>query len=306
MAEKKGLGRGLSSLLSESPKAKPAAEAAPEAKAEIDELMAGMREVPIEFIHANRTQPRQHFDEDRLQELASSIKERGILQPILIRPLDGKDNYEIVAGERRWRAAQIAKVDKVPAIIRDLSDKETFEIAIVENVQRADLNAIEEAMGFRRLMDEFSYTQDALSKVIGKSRTHIANTLRLLDLPDRVRKLVEIGDLSQGHARLLVGLDNAVDVAALIIEDNMSVRQAENYVRESKQAVRPKLKKKGEKKQASYKDPDTLALERDIEAILGLRVSVDPKPDETGTVTITYKSLDQFDDLLARLRYRPS
>lgn len=306
MAEKKGLGRGLSSLLSDSPKAKAAAPA-PEDKAEIEELMAGMRELPIEYISANKKQPRVTFDDQKLKELAESIKDRGILQPILVRPLGGPNQYEIVAGERRWRAAQLARLDKVPAIIRELSDQETFEIAIVENVQRADLNPIEEGAGFRRLMDEFGYTQDALSKVIGKSRTHIANTLRLLDLPEKVRNLVINGDLTQGHAKLLVGMDNAIDIAALIIEENMSVRQAENFVREAKGG---KPKKPGpsavpSSKNDGYKDPDTRALERDIEAMLGLKVSVDPKTDETGTVTITYKSLDQFDDLLARFRYKP-
>ncbi len=220
---------------------------------------------------------------------------------------DGKDRYEIGAGERRWRAAQLAKLDKVPVIVSELNDQETFEIAIIENVQRADLSATEEAMGFRRLMDEFGYTQDALSKVIGKSRVHIANTLRLLDLPKRVRKMVEEGLLSAGHARALIGLENAVDIAAMIIEEGMSVRAAEQYVREAKSGVAPKAGKAKNKGPLDYadKDPDTRALERDLEQTLGLRVSVDDRGMSGGSVTITYKTLEQFDDLLARLRYVP-
>ncbi len=302
MAEKKGLGRGLSSLLSETPKTKKA-DAPQEDDAAIAELMAGMRELPIEFLTPNPKQPRQHFDEEKLQELAGSIKQRGVLQPILVRPTDKKDMYEIVAGERRWRAAQLAKLDKLPVIVSDLSDQETFEIAIIENVQRADLSATEEAQGFRRLMDEFGYTQEALSKVVGKSRVHIANTLRLLDLPPRVRKMVEEGLLSAGHARALVGRDDAVDIAAMIIEEGMSVRAAENYVRDAKRGVAPKRKK--DPYANAGKDADIRALENELEAVLGLRVSVNHQ-GEGGTVTVTYKTLEQFDDLLARFRFRPS
>lgn len=305
MAEKKGLGRGLSSLLSETPKSKKT-EAPAEEKAAVEELMAGMRELPIEFLTANPKQPRQHFDEDKLQELAGSIKQRGVLQPILVRPTATKNTYEIVAGERRWRAAQLARLDKLPVIIADLSDQETFEIAIIENVQRADLSATEEAQGFRRLMDEFGYTQEALSKVIGKSRVHIANTLRLLDLPARVRQMVEEGLLSAGHARTLVGRDDAVDIAAMIIEEGMSVRAAENYVRDAKRGVAPKGGKKSAQGQTADKDADIRALERELEATLGLRISINHQSgEENGTVTITYKTLEQFDDLLARFRYVP-
>ncbi|MEN8723638.1 MAG: ParB/RepB/Spo0J family partition protein [Alphaproteobacteria bacterium] len=305
MAEKKGLGRGLSSLLSETPKSKKT-EAPAEEKAAVEELMAGMRELPIEFLTANPKQPRQHFDEDKLQELAGSIKQRGVLQPILVRPTATKNTYEIVAGERRWRAAQLARLDKLPVIIADLSDQETFEIAIIENVQRADLSATEEAQGFRRLMDEFGYTQEALSKVIGKSRVHIANTLRLLDLPARVRQMVEEGLLSAGHARALVGRDDAVDIAAMIIEEGMSVRAAENYVRDAKRGVAPKGGKKSAQGQTADKDADIRALERELEATLGLRISINHQSgEESGTVTITYKTLEQFDDLLARFRYVP-
>ncbi|MBT4907701.1 MAG: ParB/RepB/Spo0J family partition protein [Rhodospirillaceae bacterium] len=281
------LGRGLSALLGddgedyqELDKAKPA------------------RELPIEQLHPGRFQPRTNFDEDELASLVESIREKGILQPILVRrdPVQA-DLYEIIAGERRWRAAQRAKLHEVPVIIRELDDRAALEIALIENIQRADLSPIEEAEGYQRLMDHFSHTQDALAKAMGKSRSHIANQLRLLTLPDEVRQMIDRGELTAGHARALVGREDAVELARQITRDGMTVRDIEGRV--SKAAGRKKPRKA-----KTPKSTDTLALERDLSDVLGLKVSINPRGDESsgkGVLEIEFSTFDQLDDVLQRL-----
>lgn len=281
------LGRGLSALLGDDGEDYQALEKAKPA-----------RELPIEQLHPGRFQPRTNFDEAELASLVESVREKGILQPILVRrdPVQA-DLYEIVAGERRWRAAQRAKLHEVPVIIRELDDKAALEIALIENIQRADLSPIEEAEGYQRLMDHFSHTQDALAKAMGKSRSHIANQLRLLTLPDEVRQMVDRGELTAGHARALVGREDAVALARQIARDGMTVRDIEGRV--SKTGGR-----KASKKPKSPKSTDTLALERDLSDVLGLKVSINPRGGESsgrGVLEIEFRTFDQLDDVLQRL-----
>lgn len=278
------LGRGLSALLGDS---------APET---VDRDGAGgITALPIGLLSPGPFQPRRIFAEDDIASLAESIRARGILQPILVREApDQPGQYQIIAGERRWRAAQRARLHDVPVLVRDLGDEEALEVALVENIQRTDLNTLEEAEGYRRLMDEFSHTQESLSRVIGKSRAHIANTLRLLTLPDAVKKLLEGGDLSAGHARTLVGLENAVALAEQIVKRGLNVRQTEKLVR------RKGPGRSAVKSDRPAKDADTLALERTLTDLLGLRVSVD-FDGEGGKVTFEYRTLDQLDDIIRRL-----
>ena len=279
----RGLGRGLSALLGEGePEPPPAA-------AEVDGA-AKSRSLPVAFLKPNRFQPRRFFDANELKELADSIKEKGVLQPILVRPTDNKEVFEIVAGERRWRAAQLAKLHEVPALIRPFSDGESLEIAIIENVQRAGLNAIEEATGYQDLINKFNYTQEQLSDVIGKSRSHIANMIRLLKLPDSVKEMITDGRLSAGHARTLVGTPNPEQLAKEIVSGGLNVRQAE------KRAAAPK----GPPKRAATKDADTKALETSVSNSLGMNVEIENKGGR-GTVTIHYKNLEQLDEIVRRL-----
>lgn len=297
MAESR-LGKGLSALLGDND------DGDDDAPAKAAAAAGGIKTVPIEYLAANPDQPRRHFDETKLNELAASIRDRGILQPILVRPGKGPKgkSFEIVAGERRWRAAQKARLDAVPIVEKALSDKETFELALIENIQRADLNAIEEAEGFQRLISEHGYKQAELADVIGKSRAHIANTMRLLDLPGKVRALVAKGDLSAGHARALIGLDNALALAELIIAEGLTVREAEARAGMLKDKAGTK-QKGGRKSAGSDKDADTLALERDLTNTLGLKVSIaDKGGDKGGSISIAYKTLEQLDDLIAKLR----
>jgi ParB family transcriptional regulator, chromosome partitioning protein len=278
----RGLGRGLSALLGEGePEPSPAAETEGGAKS---------RNLPVAFLKPNRFQPRRFFDANELKELADSIKEKGVLQPILVRPTDNKDLFEIVAGERRWRAAQLAKLHEVPVLIRPFSDGESLEIAIIENVQRAGLNAIEEAMGYQELINKFSYTQEQMSDVIGKSRSHIANMLRLLKLPDSIREMITDGRLSAGHARTLIGVPNPEQMAKEIVSGGLNVRQAE------KKAAAPK----GPPKKATAKDADTKALEASVSNSLGMNVEIENK-GERGVVKIHYKKLEQLDEIVRRL-----
>ena len=293
--KKRKLGRGLSALLGNNEgfaaTATATAAAAPAAPAPGN--------VPIEFLRPGRFQPRRLMDDGTIDELAKSIAEKGILQPLLLRPLPGggANEYEIIAGERRWRAAQRAKLHEVPAIIRDLDDRQTLEIALVENLQRQDLSPLEEADGYQRLMDEFRHTQEDLSKAVGKSRSHVANMLRLQGLSRSVRKLVDEGRLSAGHARALLGIENPLDLAKKIIKQGLSVRQAEQLAKSGMPGI--KLKKT-----PPPKDADTLALERDLAEILGLKVEINYKPGK-GSLTIHYKSLGQLDDVLERLSNKP-
>lgn len=288
--KRRGLGRGLAALIGD--------EAPVNTGANTPAATINPNTVPIEFLRANPYQPRRAFTEEDLADLTASVAEKGILQPIVVRPVSGATNsFEIVAGERRWRAAQAAKLDRVPVTVRDLSDAETLEIAIIENVQRADLNAIEEADGYDRLMAEFSYTQADVSKLIGKSRSHVANTLRLLALPEKVRGFVEAGKLTAGHARAIMGADDVVGLAREIIDKGLSVREAEAL---GKVPAAPKAKAT---RAPSLKDADTQSLERNITDALGLAVSIDHKGEKGGKLTVTYKTLEQLDEICRRLAH---
>ncbi|MDJ0640859.1 MAG: ParB/RepB/Spo0J family partition protein [Paracoccaceae bacterium] len=287
--ERRGLGRGLSALMADVESEAPANDASPSArKAETT--------IDIALISPNPDQPRRHFSDDALSELANSIREKGIIQPLILRqnPRDASA-YEIVAGERRWRAAQRAQLHEVPAIIRELDDVEVLELALIENIQRDDLNAIEEAQAYRQLMDRFGHTQEKLAEALGKSRSHIANLLRLLNLPQPVLNMVVEGTLSAGHARAILTSDDPLSLARLIAKKGMSVRDAE------------KLAKGGDAKPASpspapKKDADTQMLEKDLKAALGMAVSIDhPAGSESGSLTIRYKSLEQLDEVCRRL-----
>jgi len=252
--------------------------------------------IPIEFIRANPNQPRRNFDPEQIDSLVASIKERGILQPILVRK-DPEDQtrYQIIAGERRWRAAQSAQLHEVPVIIKELNDQDSFEIALIENIQREDLNPLEEAEGYRRLADEFSHTQDAISKVIGKSRSHVANMMRLLALTDRVKQMLVAGDLSMGHARALLKAENPDALAREIIIKGLNVRQTEKLIsRKSKYD-------ENNSQHTEEKDPNTAALETGLSDLLGLKVSI--KFHGTGgELIVHYNTLDQLDDVLHRLK----
>lgn len=281
--KRRTLGRGLSALFGED------AEAPPETR-------KATRAIPIEQIRPGRYQPRRHFDPDAIATLAASIREKGILQPLLVRPLPNLPNtYELIAGERRWRAAQQAQLHEVPVLIRDLSDRETLEIALIENLQREDLNPMEEADAYARLMAEFQHTQDELARAVGKSRSHIANTLRLLSLPEPVREHLAEGRLSAGHARSLIGLDRADDVARDIIARGLSVRQTEALAQRLRQ---PELTKAP--KPPSLLDADTIELERLVSAGLGLGVKIRHKGNG-GEIVIHYKNFDQLDHLIRKL-----
>lgn len=294
MADKKtkprGLGRGLSALMADV-----TAEPAPTAEVAVNR---SDMTVPIEQLIANPDQPRREFVEADLADLTASIKEKGILQPLIVRPR-GSDSYEIVAGERRWRAAQRAKLHDVPVLIRDLDDGEVLEIAIIENIQRADLNAMEEAAGYRQLMDKFGHTQEKLAEALGKSRSHIANLLRLMNLPDDVQQLVRDGELSAGHARALITSDNPSVLAKSVVDGGLSVRATEALAKKKdKPADRPAPRAR----KSSEKDADTKALENDLSAALGMKVVIDHKAGgEAGQISIQYNSLEQLDDLCDKL-----
>lgn len=298
MSEKRGLGRGLSALLGEETAApeREAAVAAPPAK--------GTRNVPIEQIYPGWFQPRRNFDETEMSALVESITAQGILQPLLVRPHPKfAGAFEILAGERRWRAAQRAQLHDVPVLVKEIGDREALEIALVENIQRSDLNAIEEAQGYKRLIDEFGHTQEALASALGKSRSHIANLLRLLMLPQEIKDLVAEGRLSMGHARALVGLEyeKAIALAETIVRDDLSVRQTERAAKppEAAQFVTPKSEGGGRKR-----DANIVALERELSEALGLKVEL-AFDGKRGALTIRYASLDQLDDVLNRLRAQP-
>jgi ParB family transcriptional regulator, chromosome partitioning protein len=284
MTDERRLGRGLSALFGE--------EAAPDGR----DSSAAVRQLPVELLHPGRYQPRRNFDADNLAALVESIRAQGILQPLLVRPHpDLPDQYEIVAGERRWRAAQAAQLHEVPVVLRELGDREALEIAIVENVQRQDLSPLEEAEGYRRLLEEFAHTQEDLARAVGKSRSHIANMLRLLSLPPDVRQLLEEGKLTAGHARALLGVEDAAELAKEIVRHGMSVRQVERAAKA--RALRP-----GQAASLyGARDADTLALERELTQLLGLKVQV-VFSGEGGMLTIHYRTLDQLEDVLRRLR----
>ena len=285
------LGRGLSALLGE--EATEISMTTPLLGKNTAER--GFSLLPVEFLVPSPLQPRRVFVQDELDSLAKSIRERGILQPILVRPSpDSANEYEIIAGERRWRAAQLAQLHELPVIIKRLTDEEVLEVALIENIQRADLNALEEALGYRRLIDNFNHTQDSLSTVIGKSRSHIANTLRLLSLPNGVKDLLQDRKISAGHARALVGVINPEAIANEIIKRGLNVRQAEQLIKASKEPTRERTHKFREK------DPDTLSLERTLAELLGLVVEIDFN-GSGGKLVVKYKNLDQLDDIIRRL-----
>jgi len=300
----KGLGKGLSALLGDSAairavggvtapnqtvgQGKGAGQGAGEAR-----TSSGVTTIAIERISSGLYQPRAVFDEDSLNDLAESIRQHGIVQPLLVRPKSGGkgENYELIAGERRWRAAQKAKLHDVPVVIRDADDQMAAEIAMIENIQRRDLSVIEEAEGYRRLITEFEYTQDTLSKVFGKSRSHLANTMRLLNLPEEVKAHVKNGVLTAGQVRPLIGRDDAAQLAAQILSRGMSARQVEALVTAQDRPLRPKPEKSA----------DVIALEQDLAASTGLEVTVTDK-GEVGVITIKYSDLDQFDEIVKRLK----
>ena len=278
---RRGLGRGLSALMGE-------------AESVAVPGSGGAREVPIELIARNPDQPRTHFAEAELEELAQSIRQRGVLQPILLRPYPGRPGeYQIVAGERRWRAAQRAGLGALPAVVRELSDRETLELALIENLQREDLNALEEASAFASLIGLSGGTQDEVAQAVGKSRSHVANTLRLLQLPEEIQALVRSGELSAGHARTLIGAAEPLALAREIIDGGLSVRGAETLARRAAASG-------GAARAAPRKSTDTLALERDLSERLGLPGEITDK-DGKGELRIRYADLEQLDDLCRRL-----
>jgi ParB family transcriptional regulator, chromosome partitioning protein len=288
-SKSRGLGRGLSALMSDVTQDQDTT--APEQPRRPD------RSLPIEAIRPNPDQPRRSFNDDALSELAASIREKGVIQPLIVRP-DPEDAslYQIVAGERRWRAAQMAQLHEVPVLVRDFTDTEVLEVAIIENIQRADLNAIDEASGYKQLMDRFGHTQDQLATALGKSRSHIANQMRLLSLPDAVQAFLVDGTLSAGHARALIGHDRAEEIARKVVSAKLSVRGVEKLMKAQKAGSEPKSRTRLDK------DADTQQIERDLAAQLKMGVTIDHAPGgEGGSLTIRYKSLDELDDLLRTL-----
>lgn len=276
------LGRGLAALLGD-----------PEQDVnDLDQIRAA-KPVPVEHLRPGKYQPRRIMDDTHIAELAQSIRDKGIIQPIIVRRLkDGSGVYEIIAGERRWRAAQLAMLHDVPVIVKDFDDRETLEVALIENLQRQDLSPLEEAEAYQRLMDEFGHTQEILANGIAKSRSHVANMVRLLGLPDDVKALIDEGRLTAGHARALIGIDNPSGLARQVVARGLNVRETEKL---AKGAPSPKPKSP-----PPAKDADTLALERDLTNRLGLNVSITAK-GEQGSLTLKYKTLDQFEDVLRRL-----
>ena len=286
-----GLGRGLSALLGDAQQEAPVARTR-ESGGAPEPTPLGLRMLPVSALAPHPDQPRRHFDEEALDELARSIEVRGLIQPIVVRP-HGRD-YQIVAGERRWRAAQRARLHEVPVIVRELDDAQTLEIALIENIQRQDLNAMEEADAYRKLIGEFGHTQEALAKLVHKSRSHVSNLLRLLDLPDGVRKMVVEGSLDMGHARALIGATDPVGLARRVVESGLSVRETEKLAREAKA---PRPAKPGD---VPGRDADIEALERQLGDLLGLNVRIAYGP-KGGTLSLTYSTLDQLDMVCQRL-----
>ena len=256
----------------------------------------GMKRLPVEFIMANRSNPRRTFNDDQLEELTNSIREKGVMQPLLVRPSEDPHIFELIAGERRWRAAQRAGLHDVPVIIREVGDKEALELAIIENVQRADLNPLEEAMGYGQLIEQFDYTQQDLAQVIGKSRSHVANTLRLLKLPEDVREMVSSGSLTAGHARTLITAEDPATLARQIVDRGLSVRDAEALSQQRDSGARKKTAAPAE----TTRHADTVAMERRLSDVLGLSVSL-THGERGGRLEIRYKTLEQLDSVCHRL-----
>lgn len=283
---RRGLGRGLSALMAD-------IEPVDNLRETSSRPEGGERKVPISRVRANPDQPRKTFDEQELQDLSRSIAEKGIIQPLIVRvDPNNADQFEIVAGERRWRAAQLAKVDSVPVLVREMNDLEVLEIAIIENIQRADLNAVDEAAGYQQLMDKFGHTQEKLSEALGKSRSHIANMLRLLNLPEPVLGMLRGGSITSGHARALITSVNPIELAKEVVAKGLSVRQTEALV---KRAAEPKTEKR---RVTPEKDADTRSIEADLSANLGMKVSIAHREGTPkGALTIKYKTFEELDEL---------
>jgi ParB family chromosome partitioning protein len=278
----KGLGKGLSALMGDIP-------------SENIQTKSSSEKIPIHFVYANPSQPRKNFNQELLNELSESIKEQGIIQPILVRK-KSEDKYEIVAGERRWRAAQLAKIHEVPVIVLNIDDKKSLEFAILENIQRSDLNGIEEALGYENLVKKFGYSQETLSKILGKSRSHIANTLRLAGLPEEIKKMVSDGLLTAGHARCLVNIPDNIKLAKTIVNKNLSVRQAEFLVKKEQ------VFSSSKKIRTNSKDTNIKSLESDLELLMGIKVDIKNKKSNSGEIKFSYKNLDQLNKIISVLK----
>jgi len=278
----KGLGKGLSALMGDMP-------------LENVQTKSSSEKIPIHFVYANPSQPRKNFNQELLNELSESIKEQGIIQPILVRK-KSEDKYEIIAGERRWRAAQLAKIHEVPVIILNIDDKKSLEFAILENIQRSDLNGIEEALGYDNLVKKFGYSQETLSKILGKSRSHIANTLRLAGLPEEIKKMISDGLLTSGHARCLVNVLDNVKLAKIIVNKNLSVRQAEFLVKKEQ------VLSSSKKVKTNSKDTNIKSLESDLGLLMGIKVDIKNKKNNSGEIKFSYKNLDQLNKIISVLK----
>jgi ParB family chromosome partitioning protein len=278
----KGLGKGLSALMGDVP-------------TENIQTKSSSEKIPIHFVYANPSQPRKNFNQELLNELSESIKEQGIIQPILVRK-KSEDKYEIVAGERRWRAAQLAKIHEVPVIILNIDDKKSLEFAILENIQRSDLNGIEEALGYDNLVRKFAYSQETLSKILGKSRSHIANTLRLAGLPEDIKKMIADGLLTAGHARCLVNVPDNIKLAKIIVNKNLSVRQAEFLVKKEQ------VFSSSKKIKTNIKDTNIKSLESDLGLLMGIKVDIKNNKNNSGEIKFSYKNLDQLNKIISVLK----
>ena len=302
----RGLGRGLSALISENYTQNPVPTQATSTKTNKD-TPSGMDSLLVEQLVQGKYQPRTQFNEQALSELAESIRRNGVMQPIIVRPTSQSSRYEIIAGERRWRAAKLAGLNRVPVIIREIDDKQALELALVENVQRQDLLPLEEAIGYQRLIEEFDYTQEELGGIVGKSRSHVTNLLRLLSLPDEIKLMLDKGELSMGHARTLVGVPNQLQIAKEIVSRGLSVRQAEDISREV-QGHQKRTNSRSQNKDGgaggyrnqANRDPDILALEATLSENLGLKVAIHDR-GQSGEIVLTYDSLSQLDEILRRL-----
>ncbi len=312
----RGLGRGLDALFGDEEVSfndeKNNKNSSTNNGSEVENVSGPRKVIGIEQVFPCSDQPRRTFNEEALNELADSIKQYGLLQPIMVRPSPSKsDMYEIVAGERRWRASQIARLHEIPVVIREMDDQEMFQIALVENLQRKDLNPIEEALGYQKLMDDYNFKPEKVAKVVGKSRSNVVNMTRLLALPKSVQVMVEVGDLTMGHARALLGVENCEQMALKVIEQKMSVRDTEKLIanfRDHKQSDGQnfKLLQKELRKQGfSKKDADTLALEDEVSQQLGMNVLIDMKDKNKGSMKIDFTTLDQLDEILQRLAQTP-
>lgn len=310
--KKRGLGRGLNALFADdeeqrytTPPTADMSEIIENALGESDNMKLPRRVIDVELLQPSNAQPRQIFNDDSLKQLARSISAHGVLQPLLVRPLDGpEERYEIVAGERRWRAAQLAQLHRVPAIIHAFDDVEALEVALIENLQREDLNPLDEAQGYERLMEEFGHTQEKLADSLAKSRSHVANMMRLLKLPAGVQALVRDEKLTAGHARALINAQDPEDLAKKVIAQGLSVRETERLAKEEGGVA---SRSKPEKKAAAKpkKDVDTLALEEELTNVLGMNVTINMKDSYAGNIKIEFASLDQLDEVLHRLTHNP-